>query len=164
MISSLLKPFGVVLCVGLMFTQFFYRSDSYRVKLSGPITIGNDWVELHPKSPLKADKNLQMVLLELKAPFKNDFYNEGKAPNTGKGILMPEGDVINPEIEVIDQYGNTFKLVYSGSQNGAPSYSLPYPNHKFPRDREYKTVRIRSPRPIKCKAIYWFCDSVKDWA
>jgi len=75
---------------------------------------------------------------------------------------MPDQTVINPEIQVIDQYGNTYGLVYAGARRGMPAYDLPYPN-EWPRDREYKIVRIRSPRSIKCKAIYWFCESTKDW-
>jgi hypothetical protein len=75
--------------------------------------------------------------------------------------------VINPEIEVIDQFGNVFPLVYEGAsvpgngKGGTVRYQRPYPD-KFPADREYKTVRIKSPRPIKLKGIYWVCQSVKD--
>src|SRR2546423_1448719 len=161
MISSLRKFLGVLSYV-VMLTQSTCHSDSYRVKLSGPMTIGNEWVELHPESPLKAENDLQMVLLDLEAPFKDDLYKEGKGANKGAGILTPDGEVINPEIEVVDQYGNKFNLVYAGAREDAPAYDLPYPN-KWPRDREYKTIRIRSPRPVKCKAIYWFCESTKDW-
>lgn len=138
------------------------QRDSYEVKLSGPVIIAEEWVELKPETPLRADKDLHMVLLELEPPFKYDFYHDGKGPNKGKGILMPEGDVINPEIEVIDQHGNSFKLVWSGARRTlSPVYTLTSPN-QWPRDREYKMVRIRSTRPIKCKAIYWYCESDKD--
>ena len=146
-----------------MLMQLACRQESYQVKLSGPLVIGDEWIEFHPQPSLKADQDLQMVLLDLEAPFKYDFYKEGAGPNSGMGILMPDGEVINPEIEVIDQYGNKFNLVWNGAQQTfSPTYGLPYPD-KLPRDREYRTVRIRSPRPIKCKAIYWFCESAKDW-
>jgi hypothetical protein len=126
------------------------------------MTIRDEWQEFHADPLLKAEKNLQMVLLDLGAPFRNDFYKEGTGPDKGSGILMPEGDD-NPEIQVIDESGNTFNLVYAGARRTfLPVYDLPYPN-KWARDRGYKTIRIRSSRPIKCKAIYWFCDSVKDW-
>jgi hypothetical protein len=143
--------------------QLSCGQESYQVKLSGPVTVGDQWIEFHPQPFLKAEKDLQMVVLELEPPFKYDFYKEGSGPNSGMGILMPDGEVINPEIEVIDQDGNKFNLVWSGArQTFSPVYSLPHPN-QLPRDREYKTVRIRSPRPVKCKAIYWFCESAKDW-
>ena len=136
--------------------------DSYEIKISGPVTIGDEWIELHPERPLKAEKTFQWVYLDLELPFRDDLYKDGKEPNKGKGILMPDGEVINPDIEVIDQYGNKFTLVWRGGIGLSPKYGLPYPN-ELPRDREYKTVRIRSPRPIKAKAIFWFCDSSKDW-
>jgi hypothetical protein len=136
--------------------------DSYELKLSGPVTLSGEWVEFHPQPHLKAEKDSQMVLLDLEPPFKDDFYKEGNGPNKGSGILMPDGDVINPEIQVIDQYGNVFNLVYAGSRRTfSPVYNLPHPN-KWPRDREFTTVRIRSGGPIKCKAIYWHCESSKD--
>ena len=87
---------------------------------------------------------------------------EGKGPKKGQGVLMPDGEVINPEIQVIDRYGNAFDLIWRGSRRTFwPAYDLPYPN-KWPGDRAYKLVRIRSPRPIKCKAIYWFAESNND--
>jgi len=135
---------------------------SYKVKLAGPVGITDEWLELKPTEPLRAERDSQMVVLELESPFRYDLYGDGKGANKGHGILMPDGDVINPEIEIIDQYGNTFKLVWSGARRSfSPVYDLPYPN-KWPRDRQYTTVRIRSPRPIECKAIYWFCESSKD--
>jgi hypothetical protein len=152
------------LCVLLCLLCVSCNKDSYQVKLSGPLVVGNDWVELHPEQPLKAEKTFQFVILDLEPPLKCDILGEGNGPDRGKGILMPDGGVINPEIEVIDQDGNAFSLVWRGARGGlsSPAYRLPYPN-ELPRDREYKAVRIRSPKPIKCKAIYWFCDSSKDW-
>lgn len=132
---------------------------SYSIKLSGPVTVTSDWTELKAEKPLKADKDIQWVLLELEAPFQE---NSRLGPDSKGGILTPDGKVVNPEIEVVDQYGNTFSLIWSGTRGGGSGYHLAYPK-EFPRDREYKMVRIRSSRPIKCKAIYWFCDSSKDW-
>ena len=157
-----------VFCVGLwsiaIFTQSACVRDSHWVKISGPVSISGEWIELRPEEPLKAEKTFQRVVLDLEPPLKYDLMKEGNEPDAGKGILMPDGEVINPEIEVIDQYGNTFGLVWSGATGAAPSptYSLPRTN-KLPRDREYKVIRLRSPKPIKCKAVYWFNESSKDW-
>lgn len=160
-ITFIQKIFSVSFCV-VMLTQSSCFRDSYEVKVSGPVAISSEWLEFKPDKPLKAEKDLQMILLELEPPLKDDFYSQGTGSNRGKGILMPDGDVINPEIQVVDQYGNAFQLVYSGArQTFSPVYDLPYPN-KWPRDRQYTTVKIRSSKPIKCKAIYWFCESAKD--
>jgi len=163
MITSFPTTLAALLCAITLCMQLSCGQESYRVKLSDAVTVRNEWLEFHPQSSLKADKDIQMVVLDLESPFKYDFYKEGVGPNSGMGILMPDGEVINPEIEIIDQDGNKFNLVWSGArQTFSPVYSLPHPN-QLPRDREYKTVRIRSPRPIKCKVIYWFCESAKDW-
>lgn len=162
MMSALLqKPLAVLLFGAVMLMEPSCLRDSYQVKLAGTVTLESQWVEFRPKLALRADKTFAWVLLDLAAPLQDDAYGEGKGPLKGKGILMPDGEVINPDVEVIDQYGNTFQLVYSGAKGG-PIYGCPYPN-KLPPDREYKSVRIRSPRPIKCKAIYWYCESSKDW-
>ena len=137
------------------------RSDSYWVKLSGPQTISDQWIDLGPRQPLRVDKDRQYIVLDLELPFRD-------SPGLKKdlGILMPDGDVINPDVELMDQDNKTYQLVYAGSTGAFPNpdtkYALPK-GADFPRDRVYKTVRIRSPRPIKVKAIYWFCDSVRDW-
>jgi len=138
------------------------QADSYEIKISGPVNIEDKWVELKPEQPLKAEKTYQYVYLDLEPPFRSDLYKEGKGAGKGKGILMPDGEVINPEIEVIDQDGNKFNLVFAGGIGLKPLYKVSSPN-ELPRDRQYTKIRIRSPRPIKCKAVVWFCDSYKDW-
>jgi hypothetical protein len=163
MISFLQHGFGILLCIGVTFMNVSCQRDSYEVKLSGPTTISDQWIELKPQTPLKAEKDFQNVVLDLETPFKFDFYRKGKGANKGGGILMPDGEVINPEIELVDQHGNIFKLQFAGARKTfSPMYSLRYPE-ALPRDREYKAVRIRSPRPIKAKKIYWFNESAKDW-
>jgi hypothetical protein len=128
---------SIFFCVGLMLMPFSCQQpDSYETEISDPVTIGDEWIELHPDSGLNAEKTFQWIYLDLESPFKDDLYQEGKEPNKGKGILMPDGEVINPEIEVIDQYGNTFNLVYAGSIGFKPRYKVPSPN-ELPRDRKY---------------------------
>jgi hypothetical protein len=161
-ISLILKKSGALLCSLAILLQFSCLNDSYWIKLSGPVEIAGDWIEFQPKTPLRAEKDFQWVVLDLEPPFKDDVYNEGKGSEKGKGILMPDGEIVNPELEITDQYGNKFNLVYKGSREGGPIYGYTPPD-KLPRDREYKTIRIRSSKTIKCKAIYWFCESAKDW-
>jgi hypothetical protein len=151
-----------LLCVAALLAQPSCIRDSYEVKLSGPLTVGDGWVELRAESPLKAEKSLQYVVLYLEPPYRQDFDGVGNGPDKGKGILMPDGGVMNPEIVVVDEHGNSFPLVYAGAFGDDPKYSVPYPA-EFPRDRQYTTVRIRSARPFKCRSIYWYCDSSKDW-
>ena len=150
----------------LLFTMLFWEASCLRhsshIKLSGPLEVGDQWLELHTESPLRADKDFQWVQLELEPPFKDDMYNEGKGPDKGLGVLMPNGDVTNPEIELVVDRGTVYKLVYHGSRSGAPVYGTPE-SRSLPRDRPFQMVRIRSSNPFKCKAVYWFSESSKDW-
>lgn len=156
------KILVIFVCAILLSVELSCFQDSSKMQLSGPITITSEWAELQHKSPLKVENDLQVFVFDLESPLRYDFYKEGKGPNKGRGILMPDGEVINPEIQVIDQYGNIFNLVWSGArQTFSPAYTLPSGQH-WPSDREYRIIRIRSPKPIRCKAIYWICESSKD--
>jgi hypothetical protein len=85
----------------------------------------DQWPEIHPEHSFAAQNDSQSLVLELEPPFSYDFYREGKAPNAGKGILMPDKEVINPEIQIVDEQGNSFDLVYSGARRSfCPAYSL----------------------------------------
>src|SRR5204862_5629784 len=85
------------LCLLMMLMEVSCMRHSYEIKVSGPVVLDDHWIELHPELPLKPDKDLQMVLVELEPPFKDDEYQEGSGTNKGKGILMPDQTVINPE-------------------------------------------------------------------
>lgn len=151
---------GLWVAVAAVLSSCF--SDSYWAKISGPVVIEGEWIELRPESPLKAEKTFQWVAIELEPPFKHDLNREGSGPESGKGILTPEGETINPQVEVLDQFGNSFALANMGASRGMPVYGYDQ-RGKLPQDREYTVVRLRSSKPIKSKAIYWYCESSKDW-
>jgi hypothetical protein len=163
MITFHQKAIAVFFCAAAMLMELSCIRDSYEVKLSGPVILNEQWIELRPESRLKPDKDFQWVMLQLEAPFKDDVLGEGKGPMSGKGVLTPDGETINPEVEVIDDNGNTYVFVWKGSRAGSPIYGYAPHADGLPKDRLYKTVRLRSPKPIKCKAVYWFCESAKDW-
>jgi hypothetical protein len=154
--------FALCLIVTFICSEASCMRHSVHIKLSGPVELGPQLIELRGESPLKADKDLQWVQLELEDPFKDDIYQEGRGPDKGKGILLPNGDITNPEIEVVDERGTVYKLVHQGSRSGAPVYGA-VDALSLPKDRRYTVVRLRSSIPIKCKAIYWFSESGKDW-
>ena len=149
-----------------MVWQFSCRRESRLVKISEAASIEDQWTEFRPSPPLRIEKDWGTILLDLEPPFKDDFYIGGQGPEKGKGILMPGGEVINPEIELTDEYNNTFHLVWEGSRrvvasNGSPIYGPS--KGELPRDREYTTIRMRSNIVLKCRAIYWLDESGKDW-
>jgi hypothetical protein len=61
------------LCATLLYTIALLTlvsclRDSYAVKFTGPITLGENWVEFNPEAALKPDKDWQEVGLELELP------------------------------------------------------------------------------------------------
>ena len=122
MIDSIRQILVVLLIIFVGCIEGSCMRDSYEIKLSGPITIDANWTEFRPQGALKADKDIQWVLLELEPPFKD---NSSLGPGTKGGVLMPDGEVENPEIEVVDQYGNAFKFVWSGTMGGFSVISFP---------------------------------------
>jgi len=76
-----------VIGVAALIVQVCCLQDSYWVKISGPITTNDKWIELRVQSPLKAEKDYQDLILELDPPFKDDMLTKGKGPDAGKGIL-----------------------------------------------------------------------------
>lgn len=138
---------------------------SYSIKVSGAITINENWSDIELKNPITQDKDPQYVYgqflqLVLEEPYKNDIYIDGKGPNRGGGILMPDGDVINPDIEMIDEKGNKYPLKYAGARRTfQPIYKF---QGGMPSDVRFVRVQLKSAKPIKCKSIYWVCESYKD--
>ena len=60
--------FATLLCTIALLTLVSCLRDSYAVKLTGPITQGENWVEFNPEAALKPDKDWQEVGLELELP------------------------------------------------------------------------------------------------
>src|SRR5262245_14747175 len=116
MIRTSLKPVVALPCLLVIAMQTSCLLHSKVVKISGPVTIDDQWTELRPSPPLKTEKDLQLLLLDLDPPFKDDLYTEGRGPDSGKGVLMPDGETINPVIELIDQYDKSFSLGYAGAR------------------------------------------------
>lgn len=126
---------------------------SFELKLSGPLVVQDQWIEIRPQQSFTAERDRQFIVLELEPPFSYDFYRQGRGPNAGEGILMPDKGVLNPEIKVVDEQGNNLDLVYRGARRTFwPAYGLPYPQ-EFPKDPKYKHVRLRSEQPISVKAV-----------
>ena len=62
------KLCATLLCTIALLTLVSCLRDSYPVKLTGPITLGEHWVEFNPEAALKPDKDWQEVDLELELP------------------------------------------------------------------------------------------------
>ena len=141
---------GIIILVlgALRLTLLSYDSER---EIAGPVTLSTEWAEFTPESPLMPDKGSQEIVLDSAEPLvRNNLDTEH--------ITLTDGTVVKVEVQFVDQDGNAFTSAVnryptpSLYENGI-SCSPPY----LREDRIYKTVRVRSDRPLKLKRIVWHC-------
>ena len=75
------------------------------------------------------------------------------------GVIMPDGSRVKPEAQLVDLAGNTYDLEYYGLfGQKLIIFTL---RHQL-MGREYRTVRVRSEKPIHLKKIFWRCYYTRD--
>lgn len=126
---------------------YLFRSPFLDREIKGQVTISSYWLEITPDKPLKPERDVEEVELSLEPPFIGDFESHK--------VRLPDGSLVLPEVQLIDQNGNTFNMKYRGFNGRMNIYFSNF--DELPKDREYRTVRIRSEKPINCKKIYWSC-------
>ena len=79
-------------------------------------------------------------------------------PRGESEIRLPNGDMINPDIKMIDGDGNEYLLKYIGATYSTEGewVNYGYLNGKFlPTDKTYVAFQMRSDSPIKTRRIAW---------
>jgi hypothetical protein len=66
---------------------------------------------------------------------------------------------IAPEVQLVDTAGNTYSLNYYGLFG---RQLVIFTLRDQLMGREYRTVRIRSDKPIHCSKIFWRCYYTRD--
>lgn len=115
------------------------------LELKGDVTLSPEWTEITPDKPLKPTREFQQVVLGLSEPYVGDFL--------AKGVRVPDGSIVTPQVQLVDEKGNVFDLKYGGFRGRMNIYFSNF--DQLPKDRNYRTVRIRSEKPIHCNKIYW---------
>jgi len=117
-------------------------------ELAGPTTTTSQWLEITPRSPLKVERQRHLVALELD---KSVHTEDG-----GSGLVLPDGSVVRPQVELIDQDGESHELnvasLFLSNQGEILAY---FSANNLPEEKTYIKVRIRSTRPIHCNRIFW---------
>jgi hypothetical protein len=114
-------------------------------------TLTSEWSEFTPPKPLKPTKQVQVLVLVVAEPLTKSNLDL-------EHVKLNDGTVVQPEIQLVDQFGNIF--VADVSQSATPS---PYNNSVFgyvsglPQDRTYTKVRVKSDRELKVSRIVWYC-------
>ena len=128
-------------------------------EIAGTVTISNEWLEIKPKEPLNPERKVQYIYVLTPQPFQPD--------NRSWGIRFPDGSVVVPEVQLIDQYGKLYNLKASAfslkDRTRADVISgIGFHTQDLPQDRVYTTVRLRSDKPVEVSRIIWRCYDPRD--
>jgi hypothetical protein len=175
----ILAALGAVGFVVLALQGFFLysaaASESERA-ISGPVIISSNWVEITPQEPLTVSQRTQSVLLVVAdryTPYRDPFRPEDPSWDRSWAMRFPDGTLVRPEVQLVDEYGNIYDLMAPsfidkdrgrGDERGGMGFSTRFDERidsNLPRDRVYRTVRVRSPRPVHCSKVIWYCRTGK---
>jgi hypothetical protein len=145
---------GIVLLIPLAWYGFVFSAGIYRIlfspyldrEISGPGFISTQWLDIVPKQPLTADRQIQEIIIN---------FAERGAPEVGsRGIRMTDGTVVIPEVELVDERGGIFTLRAVAFGADSMGFSA---DRDLPKDRTYRSVKIKATKPIELSNIHWKC-------
>ena len=145
--------FGLLICVGLLvvLTICGRRERIIDQTIGVDTTLTSEWTEITPEKPLKPERQQQEIVLYLAEPFFGDFE--------AKGVRGPDGSIVHPEVQLVDTNGRTYDLKYFGFRGHE---LIRFTLKDQLKGKEFRTVRIRSEKPIRCKEILWSYLNWKD--
>jgi hypothetical protein len=143
---------GIILLVPACWYTFVIATGIFRSlfnpfldqQISGPVVLSADWLEIKPKQPLKAERQIQQVVIE--------FAQHGTADVKNRGLRLADGTLVIPEVELVDDRGNHFALKAVAFGETAIGFSA---EDKLPNDRTYPSVRIKANRSIALSSVNW---------
>ena len=155
------KPLiAVLIVIGVVVLSFaiaiYSITDTNRV-IAENVTVSSNWLEIRPSPPLVVSKQSQYISLDVEGVRRDNPYTYTDPKDAFK-IELLDGTFVTPEIQVVDEYGNVFKLDDWMEDYTGKGFT---PESKFPRDRVYSLIRIRTDKPIHCKRIIWHCHTGK---
>ena len=117
------------------------------------VLITPDWLEITIDPAVKPVKRAQYINVRIK-----DFKVDRRA--RGFDIKLADGTVVEPDVELYDEFGNKFEFHHSGfvMKTYDDIAFTPGPRKQFmtlPSDRKYTKLRIRGDIPFSCDQIYW---------
>lgn len=124
-------------------------------QLSGPVALGQQWLEFTPEEPLKVERDTQEVTLFPDPPIKMVDDPTGR-----RSPIAADGRDATVEAELIGSDGVTYhsRTGYTQHMTGdlyITDHSVGFKD--LPRDVTFKKVRVRSSAPYPVKKILWRC-------
>ena len=144
----ILIAIAVLIWVGMVVWRIFFHETLKNVVLARDFEITSEWKEIGTRNDLKVEKKYHYISLQIEPPLK--------AAKTKWGIIVPGGEIVTPEIRIIDIEGKEYSLAITGNSGGGPSEIIDYEYEgNLPIDKTYQKVRLRSDYPMTVKAVFW---------
>jgi hypothetical protein len=123
------------------------------VKLSGPVTLNQTWLELTPPKPLAIARDTHEIALFPDPPIK--MVDD---PTGQRSLIASDGRDADIEAELVGSNGVTYhsRPGYEHSMTGnlyVTRHSIGF--NDLPSDVTYTKVRIKSSVPYPVKEILW---------
>ena len=147
-ILLLLGMLGFVVLLVWAYARYWFATKQSDREIARSLSIDSDWVEILPKPPLRIQKHVQCLLLLT----DGDIQRSVTLPTQ---FELPDGTLIDPEVEVVDGIGNVMRLE-SFLQNSNLAYKT-----DFTKGEVLTRVRIRSQTPFRCSRVIWECERLK---
>jgi hypothetical protein len=149
-----------VLTLGVLGSIDLYRrlTNPYLAQeISGPRVLSDEWLEIVPDKPLRPERIVQEIIIYVDKPVTKDrdFWD----------LVLPDGSRVTPEVELVDEDGNIYKLTLPSAvenPNSIEAFQRGFGLRGLPKDKVYRTVRIKSAKPVKVLKIVWRCYDPRD--
>jgi hypothetical protein len=139
--------------------------DACPTKVSGPVVLGTEWIEITPPSPLVSEQVIQELHLRFPPGHEVDAAS-GKSDLATSAVQFVDGKRITFEGTLFDDKGKPFELGIGALDQGlylSTKGPLPIPSKGpiFPQDRVYPKLRLRTSEPVSVTSIDWECRTPK---
>ena len=148
--AAIVAGIGLLLFVGSVAYVYFIIFGNADRTIARNLSVTNEWTEVSIDPPVKPSYDHQAIYLR-PVGFKVDLAVKGNE------IRLPDGTVVEPEVEVYDENGKAFRMHKSGFAMAREDYVefWPEPTWTLPKNRKYSSVRIRSDVPFVCESVSW---------
>jgi len=118
-------------------------------EVASDIDISTAWVELSPAPLLKATKRVQQLIILVSGceRGRHDFQRQ---------LPLPDGTAADPEVVLVDEGGESFRLRPSRPAPSGVGYVLGRASEPGQaRGKRYPKVRLRSDKPFRASKVIW---------
>lgn len=148
-----------IIVIGIIVVAYLLELPMYVTRdVAHDILISNDWNEVQPTSPMKIVRKFQSVELQI-----DGAYVTSKAGD--HNLYLSDGTIISPQVQISDSDGMWYELE-GGKYTVQPrtdgtdvmdigTAGFGVSGGELPKDKTYRSIRIKSSVPFRCKSVMW---------